>query len=134
MKIAFLIATLVAASILCACATMPVTKPLAGCWRQTLNQPDIAKNTITVCFTGSSVTRSIYYPNVDTPPTTCKQDGTWRQTRGGKQSASFREGDCENGRRIGASGMLCSVLSSESISCSVQEYGPFLFEQVPDGT
>ena len=114
------------------CSSVDQKLAAEECWKHTLDEKDWAKNTLTMCSNRIYATRTIYYPNPDTVPTTCSQAGTV-DTSHEKIDFNFQIGECENGHQLGAAEIHCTRTDSQDLVCNIQDQEGFLFSRTGHG-
>ncbi|WP_229796683.1 hypothetical protein, partial [Thermomonas carbonis] len=102
------------------------------CWKHTIDRVDLARNTLTMCSNGIYATRTIYYPNPNSAPTTCSQAGTVDTSRE-KIDFNLKVGECENGRQVGPAEIHCTRTDSQDLVCNIDNQEGFLFSRTGHG-
>ena len=87
-----------------------------GCWKSNLPDDGVT-NSISFCIRGDSVEATVFYPNREDPPTTCRSHGSVKSTGPNLLLIRTKQGVCENGRTLAAAHLTCTLLGENELSC-----------------
>ena len=107
--------------LLVACANGPKPPNLNECWEHRIPVTETVTNVLSLCVAGDRASVSIYYPNVTTPSTTCRQAGTVVRRDAKLLALSLAGGTCENGRALRSYEVTCSFEEARALKCTTNE-------------
>jgi len=109
----------------CASTSSDSLAQLNGCWQFNTNEVADVSNTLSLCISNNSALMSINYPNQGDVPTKCSQSGFVRKNKNATILVSLETGDCENGRELSASNLICGT-ESPLLRCVSVGGGPHM--------